>query len=107
MSWPAVVLWALVLPISLLRGPAILYATVLVNVFMSLQMLPGGGGGANLLPVTVYTVALIIKVALTSGNVTRGLEAALDIRRMGLFTAFMFYSLLSAFLLPRIFAALV
>jgi hypothetical protein len=107
MSWPAVVLWVLLAPLMLLRGPALLYATLIVNVFMSLQMLPGDGGGANLLPVTIYAAALILKVALAPGNVMRGLEAALDIRRLGLFTAFILYSLLGALILPRMFAGLV
>lgn len=107
MSWPAAVLWALIPPLMLMRGPALLYMTLIVNAFMSLQMLPGDGGGANLLPVTIYAAALVGKVALAPGNLMRGLEAALDVRRVGLFTAFIIYSLLSAVLLPRMFAGLV
>ena len=56
---------------------------------------------------TIYAAALILKVALAPGNVMRGLEAALDVRRLGLFTAFILYSLLGALLLPRMFAGLV
>jgi hypothetical protein len=106
MSWPAVALWALILPTALASGPILLYMLFIVNVFMSLQMLPGEGGGANLLPPTIYAFALVMKVALAPGNIMRGLESALDPRRLGLFTAFAVYSALTALLLPRLFAGL-
>lgn len=107
MSWPAAVLWALLPLLMLLRGPALLYMTLIVSVFMSLQMLPGEGDGANLLPVTLYAAALAARVFVMPGNVLRGVESALDMRRMGLFTAFIVYAVMSAVLLPRMFAGLV
>lgn len=106
MSWPAVVLWALILPTALASGPLLLYMLFFVNVFMSLQMLPGEGGGANLLPVTIYAFAVVMKVALAPGNIMRGVEAALDPRRLALYTAFAVYCVLTALLLPRLFSGL-
>jgi hypothetical protein len=107
MSWPALLLWALLIPTALSKGPALLYMLVVVNVFMALQMLPGDGGGANLLPSTIYAVAFVAKVALAPGNVMRGLEAALDWRRLGLFTGFIVYAALTALVLPRVFLGLI
>jgi hypothetical protein len=91
----------------LMRGPAILYMMLIVSAFMSLQMLPVGGESANLLPITIFQAALIVRVALAPGNVTRGLEAALDVGRLGVFTAFICYGILSAVAFPRMFAGLV
>ena len=107
MSWPAILLWAILAPIALSSGPAALYAISVVAGFMSLQMLPGEGGGMNLLPQSVFAVVLIGKVALGRGNLLRATEAALDPVRLGLFTAFMAYGILTALLLPHMFAGLV
>jgi hypothetical protein len=104
MSWPALLLWVLVIPATLSKGPALIYLLIVVGVFTSLQMLPGDGTGANLLPPSLYAVALIAKVAVAPGNLMRGLEAALDPTRLGLFSVFMAYCILSALLLPHVFA---
>jgi hypothetical protein len=106
-SWPAVLLWALIVPTMLSNGPALLYMLSIVGVFMSLQMLPGDGGGANLLPPTIYAAALVLKVAFGRGNLMRATEAALEPRRLGLFTAFIAYGVVTALMLPRMFAGLV
>ena len=97
----------MIVPIAVSSGPAALYAVSVVGGFMSLQMLPGAGGGVNLLPQTVFAAVVIGKVALGRGNLLRAAEAALDPGRLGLFTAFMVYAMLSALLLPRMFAGLV
>jgi hypothetical protein len=107
MSWPAILLWSLTLPMLFSTGPVMLYMLNIVGVFMSLQMLPGDPGGANLLPVTIYAAILVCKVACGHGNLMRALEAALDPRRLGLFTAFTIYAILSAIALPRIFTGLI
>ena len=107
MSWPALLLWALVVPLALLRGPALIYAALIVNVFMSLQMMPGSGGGSTLLPVSVFEVALVARFLFVPGNLLRGLDAALDMRRLGLLSAFLVYALVGAFVLPRMFANMV
>jgi hypothetical protein len=104
MSWPAVLLWAMIVVASLSNGPALIYILPMTGAFGSLQMLPGNLGGANLLPESVCAAALFVKVASQRGNLLRGLEAALDPARFGLFTAFIVYGTLTALLLPRIFA---
>ena len=107
MSWPALVLWALIPLVAISRGPAALYATSVAGAFMSLQMLPGDGLSMNLLPQTVFAAALVGKVALQRGNLLRAAEAALDPARLGLFTAFIVFSILTAIVLPRLFAGLI
>lgn len=106
MSWPALLLWALIPLVAVARGPAVLYATSAAGAFMSLQMLPGDGLSMNLLPQTVFAAALVGKIALARGNLLRAAEAALDPARLGLFTAFIAYSIVTAMLLPRLFAGL-
>ena len=107
MSWPAIVLWALIPLVAISRGPAALYATSVAGAFMSLQMLPGDGLSMNLLPQTVFAAALVGKIALQRGNLLRAAEAALDPARLGLFTAFIVFSILTAIVLPRLFAGLI
>ncbi len=107
MSWPAILLWTLIGPIALSSGPAALYAISVGGAFMSLQMLPGEGSGLNLLPQIVFAAVLIGKVALARGNLLRAAEAAVDPAQLGLFTAFVIYSILTALLLPRAFAGIV
>jgi hypothetical protein len=104
MSWPGLLLWAIIVVASLSNGPALIYMLPTTGAFMSLQMLPGNIGGADLLPGTVCAAALVVKVASQRGNLLRGLEAALDPAGFGLFTAFIVYGTLTALLLPRIFA---
>ena len=107
MSWPAALFWAMIVSAMLSDGPALLYLLPISGAFLSLQMLPDFIGGANLLPPTVCAAALVAKVASQRGNLARGLEAALDPARVGLFTAFIVYAASTAFLLPRIFAGLI
>jgi hypothetical protein len=106
-SWPAILLWALIGPIAFSSGPAVLYATLISVIFMSLQMLPVGGAGANLLPQTVFAAVLVGKVFLTRGNLVRAAEASIDPSRLGLFTAFLVFSIVTAIILPRAFAGLI
>ncbi|MDR3494223.1 MAG: hypothetical protein P4L82_06440 [Ancalomicrobiaceae bacterium] len=107
MSWPAIVLWILIVPAVASSGPVLIYLVMVTGVFMSLQMLPGDAAGANLLPQTVYACALICKVAVAPGNLLRGLELMLDPRRLGLFTAFVVFGIVTAIALPRVFGGLV
>ncbi|MCJ2023081.1 hypothetical protein [Methylobacterium sp. J-067] len=86
------------------RGPALLYALMISGSFGTLQMLPGSGGGANLLPQSVCAVLFVAKVLAQPGNFTRAVEAALDPRRLALFSAFLVYSVVGALVLPRLFA---
>ena len=104
MSWPAVLLWIVILAAGVSRGPAMIYVLSGTLVFGSLQMLPTGSSGINLLPQSICAAVLVAKVLLQKGNVVRGTEAALDPRRIGPFTAFLVFSLMSAVVLPRLFA---
>ena len=103
MSWPAVVLWVLILAASMLRGPALLYLLYVTGVFGTVQMIPGDAS-VNLLPQSVCAVFFIAKVFQQRGNLVKILEIAVDPERMGLFTAFLAYALLTAIVLPRLFA---
>lgn len=105
MSWPAAVLWVMMIAASFSRGPALIYLLFFCSAFGTLQMLPGSGT-VNLLPQSACAVFLICKVMAQRGNITRGLEAALDPARLALFTAFLVYSVAASFLLPRIFSGL-
>ena len=107
MSWPAVVLWMLILGAAFTEGPALLYLLVVCGIFGSLQMLPGDGSGVTLLPQSVCAAFFVCKVMLWPGNITRAAEAALDPLRVGLFAAFMLFALVTAITLPRAFAGMV
>lgn len=104
MSWPAVVLWVLIVAASMLRGPALLYLLYATCVFGTLQMIPGSPGGVNLLPQSVCAAFLVAKVFQQPGNLVRAIEVAVDPERMGLFSAFLAYALLTAIVLPWLFA---
>jgi hypothetical protein len=103
LSWPAVVLWVLILAASMLRGPALLYLLYVTGVFGTVQMIPGDAS-VNLLPQSVCAAFLINKVFQQQGNLVKLIEIAVDPGRMGLFTAFLAYALLTAIVLPRLFA---
>lgn len=106
MSWPAVLLWFAMLVAAVTNGPALLYLLMIAGSFGALQMLPGSGGGANLLPQSACAALLIFKVLAQKGNITRGIEAALDPQRLALFSAFLIYAVGGALVLPRVFAGM-
>ncbi|WP_342165837.1 hypothetical protein [Methylobacterium sp. SD21] len=106
MSWPAVLLWLAIMAAAASRGPALLYLVLITGSIGSMQMLPGSGGGANLLPQSACAALLIGKVLIQRGNITRGTEAALDPQRLALFSAFLIYAVLGALVLPRVFAGM-
>jgi hypothetical protein len=87
----------------MLRGPALLYLLYVTGVFGTVQMIPGDAS-VNLLPQSVCAVFFIAKVFQQRGNPVTILEIAVDPERMGLFTAFLAYALLTAIVLPRLFA---
>lgn len=105
MSWPAVLLWVLILAAAASNGPGLLYLLMVCGVFGSLQMLPGSS--ANLLPQSACAAVFIGKVLVQRGNVLRGVEAALDPQRLLLFTAFVAYALFGAVVLPRLFSGMI
>ncbi len=106
MSWPAILLWIAILASAASTGPALLYLLMIGASFGSLQMLPGSGGGANLLPQSTCAAVFVCKVLAQRGNMTRGIEAALDPQRLLLFSAFLIYSIIGALVLPRMFSGM-
>jgi hypothetical protein len=103
-SWPATVLWVLIPAASLSSGPTLLYLLFIAGIFGTLQMIPGDAGGINLLPQSLCAVFFVAKVLLQRGNLAKGLEIAVDLGRLGLFSAFVAYALLTAIVLPSLFA---
>lgn len=105
MSWPAAVLWVLMIAAVLSRGPSLLYLLMITGAFGSLQMLPFNGG-VNLLPQSACAALFVCKALVQRGNITRGIESALDPQRMILFSAFVGYAVFGAVVLPRTFLGL-
>lgn len=105
MSWPAAVLWVLMIAALFSRGPGLLYLLMITGAFGSLQMLPFSGG-VNMLPQSACAALFVCKAMVHRGNVMRGVEAALDPQRMILFTAFVGYAVFGAVVLPRAFLGL-
>lgn len=108
MSWPAAVIWVIMLWAAVSPGPMLIYVLFVTGVFGSLQMLPGGAaGGTNVLPQSICAVIFVTKVLLQRGNLVRAFEAGLDLRRAGLFAGFAAFAVAGAFVLPRLFAGVV
>lgn len=105
MSWPAAVLWVMMIAALFSRGPGLLYLLVCTGAFGSLQMLPFSGG-VNVLPQSACAALFVCKVLVQRGNITRGIESALDPQRMMLFTAFVIHAVFGALILPRTFLGL-
>ena len=105
MSWPAAVLWVLMIAAAVSRGPGLLYLLMITGAFGSLQMLPFSGG-VNLLPQSACAALFVCKALIHRGNIVRGLESALDPQRMILFSAFVGYAVFGALVLPRAFLGL-
>jgi hypothetical protein len=104
-TWPAFLMWIVLLSAAASRGPALLYMLPISCAFETLQMLPAGvAGDTNLLPQTACAGLLIVKVLAQPGNVVRVIASALDVRAVGLLTAFLAYSIPTAFILPILFA---
>ena len=105
MSWPAAVLWVLMIAAVMSRGPGLLYMMLITGVFGSLQMLPFSGG-VNLLPQSACAALFVCKALVHRGNITRGIESALDPQRLLLLSAFVGYAVFGAVVLPRTFQGL-
>lgn len=103
MSWPALLLWIVIPASAVVRGPMLLYLFSITQCVTTLQMLPGDGGGVNVVPQVVCAAVLIAKLFMQKGNLVRGMAVAVDPERIGLLTAFVVYGVVSAITLPRIF----
>jgi hypothetical protein len=106
MTWPAVVVWILILPGIFLSSPLyLLYLFFSLGAFGSLSVLPGDS--VPLVPQACCGVFLVSKNLLSKGQLSRVIDAAIDPGRLGLLFAFLFYALFSAYVLPRLFAHMV
>jgi len=88
------------------QGPWLIYLLFASGAFGMLQMIPGDGGGVNVLPQSACAAIFVLKVLLQRGNIPRALDAALDPSRVALFSAFIVYGVIGAFSLSRLFAGL-
>ena len=70
MSWPAAVLWVLMIAAVLSRGPSLLYLLMITGAFGSLQMLPFNGG-VNLLPQSACAALFVCKALIQRGNIDK------------------------------------
>jgi hypothetical protein len=103
-TWPAALLWVLILAAALSRGPLILYLFSSTVIFGALSMAPAAvTGGLNLPAQTVCAAVLIVKVMLRSNNLSMALRHGLDIRKLGLLGFFMVYILATTLIYPRLF----
>lgn len=108
LTWPAAVLWVFILAGAVSRGPLLLYLTSVSAIFGSLTMLPGGlTGNLNLPAQTVCAALLLGKILLRPNNIELLGKMAFDVRRLGLFTIFIIYADLTAWIFPRLFAGCV
>jgi len=106
MTWPAVVVWILILPGIFLSSPLyLLYLFFSLGAFGSLSVLPGES--VVLVPQACCGVFLVSKNLLSKGQLSRAIDAAIDPGRLGLLFAFLFYALFSAYVMPRLFAHMV
>jgi hypothetical protein len=104
MTWPAIILWLMILLASVSRGPLILYLFSGTVIFGALTMAPPGlTGGLNLPAQTICAIILLIKIFLRSDNLMLAIRQGLDIRKLGLLGFFMVYVLVTALVYPRLF----
>ena len=104
MSWPAVVLWIVLVFGILMPPPFLLYCFFAFGSFATLDLIPHElVGGFNMNSQSFCALLIIAKILLAKGNPRRGLEAALDPARLGVLFLFLAYGLFSAYVMPRLF----
>ncbi len=102
---PLAVFWLLVLWGLISRRPVLWYMLFGALAFGSFAVVPPQvTGGVTLLPASVVAVFLVAKTLLRPKAARLALDAAIDPKRLGLLTAFVIVAIVSAFLLPRLFA---
>lgn len=103
MTYPGIIFWVLTLYAVLSRGTMI-YGLFFVSwSFGTLAMIPPQIVGASIFPAWIIAAFLTLRTLLDVGpRVYFG--AMLDLRRFGLLTLCTLYALISAVLLPRMFA---
>jgi hypothetical protein len=108
MTWPAILLWLLIIAATFSRGPSLLYVFGATASFGTLQMVPGDAvGGVTLLPQSVCAACLVGKILAGRGNLARALTVAVDPARLGPLFLFLAYGILSAYAMPRLFMNMV
>jgi hypothetical protein len=70
-------------------------------------MLPGDGGGINLLPQTTCAAFLVLKVFSKPANCLRAISLGLKYKQAGLFTLFILSSLIGSRVLPSLFDGII
>jgi hypothetical protein len=106
MTWPALVLWAMIAAGLLMRGPlGLLYLFYASGAFGSLVMVPGNlVGGINLLPQSFCALFLLSKVLFRARYAARILQLAINLPELGCLSLFLIWSLFTAYAMPRLFA---
>jgi hypothetical protein len=105
MTWPAVVLWAMMAVALLMRGPvALFYLFYASGAIGTLVMVPSNVvGGINLLPQSFCALFLLSKLLFRPGNAARVLLLATNLRELGCLSLFLIWSLFTAYAMPRFF----
>jgi len=106
MTWPAIMLWILILYGVFAPATFALYLFFGVSVFGGLSLLPPGAAG-NVPPETICAALLIGKTFVGRKRFMTFLSYALDMRKLGILAVFSVYAVITAFLYPRLFAGTV
>ena len=105
MTWPAFVLWAMIIGALFMRGPvALLYLFYASGAVGTLVMAPANVvGGINLLPQSFCALFLLLKLLVRPGGSARVLQLATNPRELGFLTLFLVWSVFAAYAMPRFF----
>ena len=101
------VIWVAILLAFFSRGSFLIFLFIATEAFGTVQMLPGDGGGINLLPQTTCAAFLVLKIFSKPSNCLRAISLGLKYKQAGLFTLFIFSSLIGSRLLPSLFAEVI
>jgi hypothetical protein len=106
MTWPAFVLWLMIIVALLRRGPlGLFYLFFASGAIGTLVMVPGNlVGGVNLLPQSFCALLFLAKLLLRPGTPGRALLLALNLRELGFLSLFLVWSLFTGYAMPRFFA---
>lgn len=103
MTWPAVVLWLLILAGAVRREPVMLYVFYMSLTFGGLSLLPPSIVG-NVPADTICAAVLIAKTFGGRQNLNSFLGLALDGRKLGILTVFCVYMVVTSVIYPRLLA---
>jgi len=103
MTWPALVLWVLILIGLFKPAKFMLYLFFAAGTFGGLSLLPPGAAG-NVPVETVCAAVLVAKTFVGRRPLRVFLNYAVDFQKLGLLAMFSLYMVVTAFLFPRLFA---